>query len=351
MNYKVLIFTLFLSNAIGNLYWVKYGWELFDYVSEAKTAALGQATSAYKYLSVSSSLSNPSFCLDEIKHISITHQSRFAGIVNSDLISLQLKKGKRLINVNLVYEGIGNIPDTRSALFDWGLDGEYGTNDQGENNGIIDPGERLDQNQIYYFSQKRIGIYGASIYRFNNFPIGIGIKILSNTLGDYYGLGIGLDLGINKNIKNTSFGLVLRNMPSSGLLWDNGNVEGTLPAIEMGVQHSFTFLNVNSLVINPMANLNLSMYNRHLDTQYYLGNLSFDMSFGIEGIYKEKIMLRLGQDSYKKLTGGIGLDWGKIILDYAFIPSSISGILANHHLISISFTIDWVLSKIIENRY
>ena len=31
--------------------------------------------------------------------------------------------------------------DTRSALFDWGLDGEYGTNDLGEGNGIIDEGD------------------------------------------------------------------------------------------------------------------------------------------------------------------------------------------------------------------
>ena len=113
-----------LCNLFAGINWVNYGWELFSYVSEARTAALGQATIAYNFDYPSSSLSNPFFSSNSTKHISLTHQSRFAGLVNSDLIGLQLKKEKRLININLILEGISNIPNTTSALLDWGYDGQ-----------------------------------------------------------------------------------------------------------------------------------------------------------------------------------------------------------------------------------
>ena len=50
------------------------------------------------------------------------------------------------------------------------------------------------------------------------------------------------------------------------------------------------------------------------------------------------------------LAGGIGIDWDKFIIDYAFLPSAINGIFANHHLISLSIYLDWVLSKIKVNK-
>ena len=96
---------VFIYTVHANVYFVKYGWEIFDYTSEAKTASLGNATSSYRYSSSSSSLNNPAFCLDTISHLSITHQARFAGIINSDLLSFQLKRDKRLININIIYEG------------------------------------------------------------------------------------------------------------------------------------------------------------------------------------------------------------------------------------------------------
>ena len=75
--------------------------------------------------------------------------------------------------------------------------------------------------------------------------------------------------------------------------------------------------------------------------------MSLDILYGLESIYKEKIMLRLGQNSNRQLTGGvIGINWDKFIVDYAFLPSSINGIFANHHLISLSIYFDWLLALI-----
>ena len=80
------------------------------------------------------------------------------------LLVFKLKKKERLINLNLILEGVSNIPDTRSALLDWGYDGQYGTNDLGESNGIIDEGERLDHNKITFLIKDDLDFTGLQIF-------------------------------------------------------------------------------------------------------------------------------------------------------------------------------------------
>ena len=99
-----------------------------------------------------------------------------------------------------------------------------------------------------------------------------------------------------------------------------------------------------------MSSLIFSTSDRHLNSHYQNGKLSIDILVGLETIYKEKIMLRLGQNSLHQLAGGVGVDWEKWIVDYAFLPSSINGIFANHHLISLSVYTDWLATKIKKNK-
>ena len=84
---KFLLLIFISCDLFGNVNWVNYGWELFDYVSEARTASLGNATVAYNFNYPSSALSNPYFPIFSTRKISLTHQSRFAGLINSDLRS------------------------------------------------------------------------------------------------------------------------------------------------------------------------------------------------------------------------------------------------------------------------
>ena len=350
MKNKYLLISFVLCDLYGNISWVSYGWELFNYVSEARTSSLGNATAAYNFNNPSSSLRNPFFPLNSTKKISLTHQSRFAGLVNSELISLQIKKEERLININLIFEGVTNIPDTRTALLDWGYDGQFGTNDEGESNGLIDEGERLDISKITYFDQKRFGLQGTSKFNLGIIPVGVGLKILHSSLGNQNAIGVGLDFGFYKSFKSSNIGLVFKNIPASGMIWDNGYIEGTVPSIEVGYHKSINLFKEGLLSLNPMSSLIFSTAERTLDSFHNLNNLSIDISFGLELIYQQKMMLRLGQNSYDQLAGGIGIDWGKLTIDYAFLPSSINGIFANHHLISLSIYADWLIEKMKEKN-
>ena len=78
---------MFLLNIlVSEAVWVKYGWELFEYVTDARSASLGKANTSYNFNSTQSSMVNPYFVSDKQKDISITHQARFSGLINIDLI-------------------------------------------------------------------------------------------------------------------------------------------------------------------------------------------------------------------------------------------------------------------------
>ena len=102
-----------------------------------------------------------------------------------------------------------------------------------------------------------------------------------------------------------------------------------------------------------MSSIIFSISERHLNSLYYNEKFSIDILFGLEAIYKQKLMLRLGQNSLYQLAGGVGINWKNLIIDYAFLPSSINGIFANHHLISLSINLDYLLQELknIKNRF
>ena len=340
----LLFFNLGCVSAEG--LWVKYGWELFDYVVDAHSAALGNSGTAYNFGSIQSSMTNPAFIKHQNNNISITHQSRFSGMVNSDLIGIQSKKKSRIINLNIIYQGISKIPDTRSMLLDWGADGQFGTNDIGEGNGVLDEGERLDTEKLRYFDQHQFGFHGAFISKFMGIPIGLGYKLLSYALDGHYALGMGMDIGYSTTINKSSFGLVFRNVPASGLIWDSGTVEGTKPSASIGLHHPISYFEKSSILINTMLSLEASLSNANMNSNIQYKSLALDRSYGLEVIYRNNIMIRFGKNSVNDGTGGIGLRWENIGLDYAFINTSIDASLGNHHLISISLSTEWIISKI-----
>lgn len=342
MNLIVSLFLLTICFSHGKNYNVNYGWEIFEYTHSARTASLGGAVIA-DYNSGSSSMRNPVFSKINKKRISITHQDRFLGILNSDFISFDIEKDKSNINFNLIYESIGDIPDTRNVLLDWGYDGQFGTNDLGEGNGILDEGERLDIEKIVFFSQSRMGMYGASTKDVFSHPVGFGLKIISTSLNNNSSIGIGFDIGTKRKIKNTIYALILENFPSSGVIWNNGSIERTLPSLKLGLSH---ILNIKNTQAKLLISNKISSSDRHLDSQFRRKNLSMDFSFGSEVIFKERLFLRVGRNYVNNLTGGLGVSFNDLIIDYAFLNSSYNYDLGGHHILSFSLSYKWISNKL-----
>ena len=348
-NIIVSLFLIFNSFTLfAEINSVSHGWGLFNRLSDSRITSLSFSTIAYPMESSGIALVNPALSSIYNKKIGLTHQSKIAGMVNSELIGFNKNiSDSSWVSIALLYEGVSGIPDTRNALLDWGNDGVFGTFDPGENNGILDEGERLDANKISYFSQNQIGLYGAMSKPYKGWKLGLGMKLLFHTLEDNYALGTGMNFGAFRSFKNgTSIGIVLYDAPSSGVLWDNGDIELTPSSFSVGIHHSL-FFEKYQIAINPVYRLDILMKERTIDSYLFLDTIPIEYSGGVEIIYKRKIFTRVGVYPSGTIATGLGIFWENITIDYAYLfDDSISGIDRNH-LITISLSSDWIKKKVL----
>ena len=275
-----------------------------------------------------------------------THQSRIGGTANSEFIGFdKYLHDSSWVSLIILYEGVNGIPDTRGQLLDWGIDGVFGTFDAGEGNGLLDEGERLDVSNIKFFSQNIFGFYGAHSRYLRSWRVGIGLKLILHTIDRSFGFGAGLNVGAFRNFGMINIGVVVNNLPSSGLIWENGTIEISPPSISFGAHHRLV-LSKNNIELNPILRLNVVSLDRSIDSKLIFDKIPTDLSFGIETVYKNSLFFRLGIFQRGTFSSGIGLLLNDISIDYAFLnDDSLNGIEKNH-LISISVSLDWIKKQL-----
>ena len=72
-----------------------------------------------------------------------------------------------------------------------------------------------------------------------------------------------------------------------------------------------------------------------------------DTALGMEMIYKRRLMVRMGRNYLGHATGGLGMSWKIISIDYAFQNSNTGTGMGNHHLVSVNILLDWLRSVLI----
>ena len=337
---------LFGSFASSQTYWVKYGWQAFNSAGDARILSLGGAAVTDYGTSVSP-LFNPAASSRVGNHnINYTHQSRLAGMINSDLIGFPIRNFFRPLNLIILHEGIDDIPDTRHILLDFGLDGIPGSGDIGEGNGILDEGERLDESKLKYFSQRQLGLHLSTAWTTKKYEIGLALKMLQHSLGEFSGTGIGLDLGILMiPWENGRLGFTIRDATTSWQVWDNGTVERFKPTIISGIAQTYR-LTQWPLSITAMGNMIINLNGRSLDDDLNFGDNGGQLLFGLNVVYNHQIAIRLGRNRIGSTTVGMGLSWENMSLDYAFLNAPTGSGLGSTHLVSISVNSDWVRKQI-----
>lgn len=112
---------LFCSVLFAQSGWTKYGWQIYDNAGDARSIAMGNTMVSDSR--VISALWNPAISGSEnYRNFTYGHQSRFAGIIQSDLISFPFNtKNDRSFNIIFLCESVGKIPNTQNLLLDWGV--------------------------------------------------------------------------------------------------------------------------------------------------------------------------------------------------------------------------------------
>ena len=337
-----VLFVLLGTMGFSQSYWVKYGWQAFNNAGDARILSLGGAAVTDFGTSVSPLFNPAASGKVGIHNLNYTHQSRLAGMINSDLLGFPIQNFSRPLNLIIIHEGIDQIPDTRNILLDFGLDGVPGTGDIGEGNGTLDEGERLDEDKVKYFSQRQLGLHLSTSWKNNNIEFGIAVKSLFHSIGEHTGSGIGLDFGVLAvPWKNGRLGLTIRDITTSWQVWENGTIERFKPTVIAGLSQKYRFENM-PLTVSGMVNVYLDGNGKSLDDDIHLGDNGANYLLGFNGVYDNKIALRLGRNAIGSTTGGIGLSWDNLSLDYAFLNEPSGSGLGASHMVSLAVNSNWI---------
>jgi len=341
----VLIFIFLLIQAANaESVWTKYGWQIFNMAGDARSIALGNSFGSGGN-SYGDALWNPALDFSQISNeVIYGHQSRFAGIIQSDLIALPWEIKKQPLGVILLHESIDHIPNTTNALTDWGLDGVPETGDFGEGNGIIDEGERIDADKIKYFHQSQSAIHISTSWNVKDWRFGVAVKTLFHKLGNNSSTGIGFDIGIIRPLwTGSQIGASIIDATTSWQVWDNGTVERFAPRISIGMQQAINF-NELPLGFIVYTDLLLNTSGRSLSDDFHVGNFGGNFKIGMEFHYDNLIYTRFGRNQTGVFSTGIGLDLKKISLNYAAQFENSQFNFGKSHFISFSIDMDWLVA-------
>ena len=274
--------------------------------------------------------------------ISIMHAERFKGEVNYDYAGFaKPMRGRGTLSVMLIRLGIDNIPDTRNALLDFGLDGIPGTNDQGEGNGFLDPaGERLDISRIRYFSNADYAFFASYAKpKTERFAYGATMKLIRRAIGENSAYGIGFDAGVRyRSGRQLLLGANLMDATSTLVAWDTGRRELISPTLKLGAAYPIALKSFSG-VITPLLDADIRFENRGEAAQVSFGRASIDMHFGAELNISKRVFLRAGYDDIKRFTAGAGVYVKNFNIDYSFASFNDIAELGDTHRISVTFTL------------
>lgn len=184
------------------------------------------------------------------------------------------------------------------------------------------PGEPITTFNANYF----FGSLSSGFNVVDDLDFGLTFKYLYESLLSDESTGYGFDFGLTykTSIKGLTASTVVRNIGSMSEL----RVEKTKLPTEFRLGGAYDFAVGSSNLDFVLA----GEFQKYLDTD------DIHIIGGTEIMYNQTFALRLGyQSGYESrgFTGGLGISWGGLRLDYAYMPFSLG--LGNANLFSIQF--------------
>jgi hypothetical protein len=297
----------------------KYAGEFLEIGTDARAQSMGGAVTAMPG-GVNSVFYNPAGLMSiENTEVSFMHTQQMIASVNYDFLAGGFKQNEnRVIAFSIVRLGIDNIKDSRQAQ------------------------RVISQSGDWNIDWSRISEFTASDYVFtlsvaqqwrNSWVWGANLKLIRRDLAEYSANGIGIDLGIQKELfKNALLGVNLKNITTTLISWSTGEKELVSPGIHVGGRYLWE---VNALrsSLQPVLDLIFRAENRRESASGNFGRLSFDYAAGLEYGYYQLLFLRAGLDEIQRLNLGIGIQIPHVRVDYSF--TNYDDELGNSHRIGL----------------
>jgi len=291
--------SIFFSNS----YATKYAGEFLSLGVGAKALGMGGAFVGVAN-DVTASYWNPSgLCQLDRKQLSFMHAETFGSLLDHDFIAFALpleeKKSSSTIAFSLLRLGGGGIKIT---------DLEKKGMDISDSNRVVLLREESHADYAFLFSY-------AHPIRPNLFW-GANLKIIYRHLVDNSAFGLGADLSfLAQPYPFLSLGANLMDITPTLLFYDNGTTETITPTTKFGLGvkreiKDFSFLFASDADVRYEG--------RKFSAQYWIGEISWDMHYGVEILYRKSLSARLGFDQ-GDFTAGAGFLIRQFGLDIAFL--------------------------------
>lgn len=353
---KKLFTTISLSILLGSVYaqsTPKYSNEFLSIGVGARAFGMSNAFVASTE-DVTSAYWNPAGLTQQKDKIQLSfmHSAYLAGIANYDYIGLSAKvKDNSAVAFSMVRFGVDGIPNT--------LD-------------LIQNGQ-INYNRVTEFSAVDYGFFlsyaqGTSIDGLN---IGGSAKIIHRRAGEFTtAWGFGVDAGAQyKSKKDWMYAVMVRDVTTTFNAWSfnfteaeknifsiTGNeipvnsLEITLPKILLGVAKKIQFNDDYSLLSEFDLDINTDGKRNTLVRTNFI---SADPHLGLEGSYNDIIFVRAGIGNFQQVENldakkewtfqpniGVGLDLGKLTIDYALSDIGDQSAALYSHVFSIRASIN-----------
>ena len=224
------------------------------------------------------------------------HAETFGSLLNQDFIAFALPLEENLSNTTIAFSllrlGGGGIKITGLA----------------DSNRVILLREESHADYAFLFS------YSHPIRP--NFFWGANLKLIYRHMVDNSAFGLGADLSfLAKPYPFLTLGANLMDITPTLLFYDNGTTETITPTTKFsfGINHQikdFSFLFASDADVRYEG--------RKFSAQYWVGEVSWDMHYGIEIGYRKNLAARLGFDQ-GDFTAGAGFLIRQFGLDIAFL--------------------------------
>jgi hypothetical protein len=258
------------------------------------------------------------------REVLLMHSEQFGSLVNYDFgsFAMPLNGGSAHpsgIGLGLIRLGVDDIPITEDAYLDFGPDGQDGTGDPGEHNGLYDLGEPIEPANFRYDSDVEMAFlasYGRALSE--KLWLGGTLKLLRQELLTNSSFGIGADLAAMYFARpDLSFGLRLADITTTQISWDTGTRESVSPTALFGVQFTRPFPALRG-VVTAGVDVDLAFDGAESASQFSSGGVGGEVGAGIEYWFQRTVALRAGMDA-ENLTAGAGLRISRFGVDYAFV--------------------------------
>lgn len=277
---------------------------------------------------------NVAYLQNPVDKLGFQHTEGFGGVYQTDVLS----GNKDNLSFILFRGGVSGIPDTRDALLDFGTDGVADTQDPDgtENNGQLDPGERLSINSISYFSTQQFLAELGYSHLFNpKLAVHGTARILYNDLHTESGFGVGFHGGLlYQPFESMHLGVEVTDILSTTVFWSSGLTEVYAPEVFLGADYYLRFKNI-PFVIHPIVQAEFSLTGEKAE----LNNGNWGMATGLEIGFQDQLFIQLGRNSLDQFQVGARIKTRYIDLHYGTGFSELTTIAGQTHRLGLGINI------------